>query len=307
MARWNVRHICGSAVAMMAVLAFATAALAQTPPAEQVSPAAPEKRAPKKPVPRPQNSASPSTVPQAKPRNEVDAAAAQNPISNMISIPFQNNTGFSAGPYRRTQNVLLIEPVIPFHLDAEWTLVTRWITPVINLPRFSPQEGGEFGLGTLQPQFYFVPSNTGSVLVGLGPQFQLPTATDDVLGVNKWGAGPALAALTIQGPWVIGVLANNMWAGTEERRVNRLTLNPFVNYNMAGGWYLSSSPVMTADWLLPASDRWTVPVGGGIGRVFKYGDQPINARVQLFDNVVRGAGVGSWMLQVQVQLLFPTR
>jgi hypothetical protein len=74
---------------------------------------------------------------------------------------------------------------------------------------------------------------------------------------------------------------------------------------MAGGRYLSSSPVMTADGFLPGSDRWMVPVGGGLGRVFKYGDQPINARVQFFNNVVKPAGVGSWMLPIQVQLPFP--
>lgn len=291
---------------MMVMLGVATAATAQMRPAERVGAAASAKRTPKKPIPSPLLSASPGAATQGKPHNGVDAAAAQNPISNMISIPFQNNTNFSAGPHRHTQNVLLIQPVIPFHLNADWNLVTRWITPVINQPRVSPTQGAEFGLGALQPQFYLVPSHTGSVLIGLGPQFQLPTATDHMLGVNKWGAGPALAALTIQGPWVVGVLANNMWAGSEGPRVNKLTLNPFVNYNMAGGWYLSSAPVMTADWLSHGSDRWTVPVGGGIGRVFKYNDQPINARVQVFNNVVRPAGAARWILQMQVQLLFPT-
>ncbi|WP_426425573.1 hypothetical protein [Bradyrhizobium genosp. A] len=240
----------------------------------------------------------------AKP--EADAQAAQNPISNMISIPFQNNTYFDAGPYRRAQNVMLVEPVVPVHLNADWNLVTRWITPVIYQPRLAPFQGAEFGVGNVQPQFYFVPAHTGSTVIGFGPQFQLPTATDNLLGVNKWGAGPALAALTIQGPWVVGVLANNMWAGTEGERVNRLTLNPFVNYNMAGGWYLSSSPVLTADWLAPTSQRWTVPIGGGIGRVFKVGEQAVNARVQLFDNVVRPINAASWILQMQVQLLFPS-
>lgn len=291
---------------MLMMLAAATAAPAKTKPAERVGAAASAKHAPKKPVPSPRPSASPGAAMQAKPRNGVDAAAAQNPISNMISIPFQNNTNFLAGPHRHTQNVLLIEPVIPFHLNADWNLVTRWIAPVISQPRLSPTQGAEFGLGTLQPQFYLVPSHTGSFLIGLGPQFQLPTATDHMLGVNKWGAGPALAALTIQGPWVVGILANNMWAGSEGPRVNKLTLNPFINYNMAGGWYLSSAPVMTADWLSRSSDRWTIPIGGGIGRVFKFNDQPINARVQVFHNVARPAGAAKWTLQMQVQFLFPT-
>ena len=297
--------ISGSGLAVLAMLGSATGAIAQTKLADNIGAAVPTKPAPKKLIPGPKLSAPPDAATSSKPHNGVEPAAAQNPISNMISIPFQNNTNFLAGPHRHTQNVLLIQPVIPFHLNADWNLVTRWIAPVISQPRLSPTQGAEFGLGTLQPQFYLVPSHTGSFLIGLGPQFQLPTATDHMLGVNKWGAGPALAALTIQGPWVVGILANNMWAGSEGPRVNKLTLNPFINYNMAGGWYLSSAPVMTADWLSRSSDRWTIPIGGGIGRVFKFNDQPINARVQVFHNVARPAGAAKWTLQMQVQFLFP--
>ncbi|MFG1321219.1 hypothetical protein [Xanthobacter autotrophicus] len=102
-----------------------------------------------------------------------------------------------------------------------------------------------------------------------------------------------LAVVMIQGPWVVGVLANTMWAGSEEPRVNQLTLHPLVNDNMAGGWFFSSRPVMSADGSLRGSDRWTMPIGGGIGCVFKYGDQPITPRGQLFNNVVRHAGAAS--------------
>lgn len=115
-----------------------------------------------------------------------------------------------------------------------------------------------------------------------------------------------LAVVTIQGPWVVGVLANTMWAGSEEPRVNQLTLHPLVNDTMAGGWFFSSRPVMSADGSLHGSDRWTSPIGGGIGRVFKCGDQPITPRGQLFTNVVRRAGAASWILQMPMQLRFPT-
>jgi hypothetical protein len=261
-----------------------------------------KKKLPQKPAANPQAAA--GAVAPAKSEN-ADAHAAQNPIANVVSIPFQNNTYFEVGPYRRPLNALLVQPVIPVKLNADWNLVTRWITPVINTPRVSLSQGTEFGLGNLQPQFYLTPAHPGAILWGFGPQFWLPTATDKTLGVNKWGAGPAAAALTIQGPWVVGVLVNNVWAGTEGQRINRLTLNPFVNYNLPGGWYLSSSPVLTADWLATSSERWTVPIGGGIGRVFKVGDQPVNARVQVFNNVVRPTNAASWAVQFQIQFLYP--
>jgi hypothetical protein len=47
------------------------------------------------------------------------------------------------------------------------------------------------------------------------------------------GAGPTVGVLTIQGPWVIGALTNNVWsfAGDGDRKaVNRMLLQPFVNF-----------------------------------------------------------------------------
>jgi hypothetical protein len=232
--------------------------------------------------------------------------AAQNPVANMISLPLQNNTGFSVGPYHRPQNVLNVQPVIPFKITPDWNLITRWVTPVIWQPRMSPGLGAEAGLGNVQPSFFLSPARPGKVIWGIGPAFWLPTASANTLGVNKWGAGPAVVALTIEGPWVIGALASNVWAGTTGRRVNQMTIQPFVNYNLPHGWYLTTSPVVTANWLARSQDRWTVPVGGGFGRLFKVDKLPINAQVQAFYNVARPQGAPTWTLRFQVQALFPT-
>lgn len=232
--------------------------------------------------------------------------AAQNPVANMISVPFQNNTNFNSGPYNRPQNVLNIQPVIPFKLTPEWNLITRWITPLIWQPRLSPTQGGEFGLGNIQPSFFLSPSEPGKIIWGVGPVLWLPTATDKVLGVNKWGAGPSAVALRIDGQWVYGALINNVWAGTQNNRVNQMTLQPFLNYNMPHGWYLTSSPVLTANWLASSGDTWTVPIGGGVGRLFKVGKLPVNAQVQAFYNVVRPNDGATWTMRFQIQALFPT-
>ena len=143
-----------------------------------------------------------------------DANAAQNPIANQASLPVQNDTNFRVGPLRETQKILLVEPVIPIKITPEWNLITRWITPVVSEPRVAPEVGPEFGLGNMLPQFYFSPAHPGAIIWGFGPQFWIPSATNKTLGVDKWGGGPAFVALTIQGPWMVGVLTNNAWAGT---------------------------------------------------------------------------------------------
>jgi hypothetical protein len=119
------------------------------------------------------------------------------------------------------------------------------------------------------------------------------------------GAGPAAAALANNGPWLFGIIANNVWAGSGKERVNQMTLSPFIYYHLKAGWYFVSSPVITSNWAATLSDGWTVPVGGGIGRLIKIDNQAVNTRIQGLYNAVRPDFGATWQLQVQVQFLFP--
>ncbi|HSN57565.1 MAG TPA: hypothetical protein VLT32_23040, partial [Candidatus Sulfomarinibacteraceae bacterium] len=139
------------------------------------------------------------------------ARAAQNPVAAMISLPFQNNTTFDYGPDDDVQNVLNIQPVWPFSLNAKWNLISRTIAPVISQPDL-PGIDGAFGLGDVNETLFFSPAQPGKVIWGVGPTFTLPTATDDVLGAGKWGAGLGMVALTMPGRWVLGVLVTNQWS-----------------------------------------------------------------------------------------------
>ena len=140
------------------------------------------------------------------------AKAAQNPIANMISLPFQNDTNFNVGPQNRPQNILNIQPVIPFHLGPNWNLITRTIMPVISQPAFAPGQDSQFGLGDIQFSAFLSPAKAKEFTWGVGPIVQLPTHTDDRLGSTEWGLGPTAVALRIDGPWLYGALANNVWS-----------------------------------------------------------------------------------------------
>jgi hypothetical protein len=107
---------------------------------------------------------------------------------------------------------------------------------------------------------------------------------------------------------VIGGLVRQLWsfAGDSDRKdVNQLLLQPFVNYNMEDGWYLSSSPIITANWEADSDDRWTVPLGGGFGKIFRIGNQPMNAQLQGFYNVEHPRYGPEWVMRFQLQFLFP--
>ncbi len=239
------------------------------------------------------------------------ASAAQNPIADLISLPFQNNTNIDTGQLNYEQNVLNIQPVIPLHLNDDWNLITRTIIPVIYQPSLFSGDDHDFGLGDIQFSGFFSPTKTfGGWMLGGGPVMRLATATDERLGARKWAFGPTAVAILIEGPWVIGGLCQNVWsvAGSGDQNVNEFLVQPFVNYNIpdSGGWYLTTSPIITANWQADDSDdRWTVPVGGGVGRVFRIGDQPVNVSLQGFYNVEKPDALGDWTIRFQFQLLFP--
>lgn len=236
------------------------------------------------------------------------AKQVQNPIASLISVPFQNNFNFGVGPNNVTQYVLNFQPVIPVSLNENWNLITRTILPTINQPSPAPGIRSAFGLGDLVPTAFLSPAKPSALIWGVGPTFTFPTATDPLLGSGKWSAGPAVVALTAPGHWVIGALANNQWsfAGWGSQSVNAMLIQPFVNYNLPDGWYLTSSPVITANWKADSDNRWTVPVGGGIARIFKLGKQPLNAQLAAFWNAETPKAFGAdWQLRFQLQFLFP--
>ena len=148
----------------------------------------------------------------------------------------------------------------------------------------------------------------------------LPTASDDALGSDEWGLGPSFVILTMPGKWLIGSLFSQIWSfgggGTRpesppsegvsfDKKVNLFAWQPFINYNMAKGWYLTSSPIITANWEASSGNTWTVPFGGGAGKIFKVGKQAMNAQVQAFYNVEKPQFGADWTLRLQLQLLFP--
>lgn len=205
----------------------------------------------------------------------------------------------------RTQHVVNIQPVYPITV-GNVNLINRAILPILYQP--IGDDDSEFGLGDLQYTLFLSPAESGRIIWGVGPSFSIPTATDDSLGTGKWSAGPSAVVLAMPGKWVLGALVSNLWsfAGDGDRPdVNALMIQPFINYNMKKGWYLSTSPVITANWNADEDDRWTIPVGAGVGRIFKVGKQPINASLGGYYNIEKPDGAPDATIRLQFQFMFP--
>jgi len=238
------------------------------------------------------------------------AKLAQNPVGNLISLPFQNNTNLNFGPEKGTQNVLNIQPVIPISVNEDWNIITRTILPVISMPSLGPGIDSTNGIGDTVFTAFLSPARPGKWIWGAGPVVQLPTNSSQELGNKNWGLGPSIVVLHLDhgSPWVYGVLVNNIWSLTSDKRggsYNNGLIQPFVNYNFKEGLYLTTSPIITVDWKAESSQRWTVPIGGGVGKIFHLGKLPVNTSLSAYYNVVRPDDGANWQIRAQVQLMFP--
>lgn len=245
------------------------------------------------------------------------AKAAQNPIADMISLPFQNNTYFGVGTDGDTANVLNIQPVYPVNAGA-WNVITRTIVPLVYVPDLTAglaelpsqdREGSKFGLGDINFSAYLSPAASGALTWGIGPSVTFNSATSRETGAGKYSAGPAAVVVYTPKPWVVGTLVRQLWsfAGNSSRdAVSQLLVQPFVNYNFGEGWYAVSAPIITANWESERSaDTWQVPIGGGFGKIFKVGAEPMNVSLQGYRMIESPRYGPDWEMRVQVQFLFP--
>ncbi len=240
------------------------------------------------------------------------AKAAQNPIAHMISVPMENDFYPQTGINKENEYVLEIKPVVPIPLSRDWNLITRTIIPVIQTPELAPGINGTSGLGDIQESLFFSPTKAGlgGIIWGAGPAISAPTATEHIYGSGKTSIGPTLVVLKSQRLWLFGSLAQNLWsveAGPKDRpAVNQMLLQPFVNYNLPHKWYLTSSPIITANWKVD-DGRWLVPVGGGVGKIVRFGKIPVNIYGQVFGNAEYPNGTSKWSARFQMQFLFPRK
>lgn len=259
----------------------------------------------------PGSAADPAAAVPAEDATEI-AKKLQNPLADLVSVPFQENANFGYGPRKGTQDILNIQPVIPFHVDENWNLITRTILPLTWQPRLGPRTGSAFGLGNITESLFFSPKNpVDGIVWGAGPAIVVPSATTGLVGSNIWGGGPTAAILKMDGPWVYGALTNNLFSfggrsGPGGNSYNSFLLQPFVNYNFKEGWYVTSSPIITANWQAKSGHRWLVPIGGAVGKVEKFGKLPVNLNLGAYYNAVRPSGLGpEWQLRASVTFLLP--
>lgn len=230
-----------------------------------------------------------------------------NPVASLVSVPLQYNYDANFGAADKgSKSVLNIQPVVPISLGADWNLITRTILPLVDQQDI-PEGTDKSGLGDTLQSFFFSPKEPiGGWILAAGPVGLYPTATDEGLGGEKWGAGPTVLALQQKGTWTYGLLANHVWsiAGDEDRADMSATfIQPFLSYITKTKTTLGLSAESTYDW---ENEQWTVPVNATVSQMLKVGPQIVSLVVGVRywaespDN-----GPEGWGVRAGVTFLFP--
>ena len=251
---------------------------------------------------------------QDEPKPAADDAAAiakklANPIGALISVPFQNNTDIGIGDYNGSRNTLNFQPIIPFSLSAKYSLITRYIVPVIAQYDITGEGTQEVGLSDALVSGWISNAVVKNGFVwGVGAAFLIPTATDDYLGTKKLGVGPTIIVLQQKSGWTYGILMNQIWsvAGDADRAgVNQMYLQPFLTHNWKSGAGLTVNSETTLNWEAGTTNAFINIMAGGLT---KFGNQLVQLQVGPRIHVVAPeGGMSAFGVRAAVIFVFPKK
>jgi hypothetical protein len=234
------------------------------------------------------------------------AKTVQNPLATLISLPFQANYNLGVGEYDRTFFNLNIQPVIP-HPGENWNVIVRTIVPVNSVPL--GELDAAVGIGDTNLSLFLSPANTGALTWGVGPAITIPTASNpELLGSGKLSLGPTGVVFYGIGKWTMGGVASNVWSVTgksDREDVNFFFAQWFLNFNIGKGWAIGTAPILTSNWKSDPGNRWVIPWGLQISKVWHIGPRPINIIVGYYTNSEHPEGGADSQVRFQLNFLFP--
>src|SRR5262245_56430821 len=228
------------------------------------------------------------------------AKQLSNPVSSLVSMPFQFNWEANVGPSKLTRFVLNVQPVMPFSINPKWNMIARVIVPMVSQPPLTEGGAATFGVSDVTTSFFFSPTELKAFILGVGPVIVLPSTSEPTLGSGKWSAGPTAVVLKQRGPWTYGALWNQTWSfsGDPSREdVNQMFLQPFLSHQATHTITLTVQSESTANWNA-SEQKWTVPINVVIAKLSSFGTFPASYQP--------GAGP-SWKVRGAIVILLPRR
>jgi len=236
------------------------------------------------------------------------AKKLNNPVSNLISVPFQQNYDCCYGPEDGGRYTLNVQPVIPVSLNQDWNLIIRTIVPIVKKEHAYPGDDTAFGVSDVTQSFFFSPKAEHDGLVwAVGPAVLWPLGEAD-LGTKKWGAGPTALLLKQEHGYTYGVLANHIWSfadadgGGDRPDVSQTFIQPFLSYTNKNATTFGVNAESTYNW---KTKGWTVPVNLTVTHVYKFGEQRVSLGGGVRSYAAQDGGGPEWGLRFIATFLFP--
>jgi hypothetical protein len=236
------------------------------------------------------------------------AKKLSNPISDLVSVPFQFNWQQKVGPLELSQFILNIQPVMPFELNRDLNLIARVIFPFIGQPPFLVNGLGANGIGDITASFFFSPRTDSEFTWGVGPAFVLPASYQPTIGSGQWSIGPTAVALKQHDKLTYGVLWNQVWsvAGDDRRPdVNQMFIQPFFAYQATKTWTLTIESESTANWEAD-THTWTIPIIFEVAKLSTFGHFPASYQFGIGGFPAHPEDGPSWMIRANIVILLPT-
>jgi len=238
------------------------------------------------------------------------AKKLSNPISDLVSVPFQFNWYQQVGTLELSTFVLNVQPVIPLKINDDWNLILRIIVPFVGQPPLFDGDVSTFGVGDMTTSFFFSPKSRNGLTWGLGPVFVTPSSYQPTIGSGHFSVGPTAVALQQTGKWTIGVLWNQVWSVAGDRRredVNQMFLQPFLAYQATHTLTLTVTSEMTGNWEAQDDDRWTIPLLFQAAKLDKFGTFPASYQLGVAPFVAHPDVGPTWNIRAAVVILLPKK
>lgn len=231
---------------------------------------------------------------------EVGAKLA-NPVSDVWALFTEFDLFFSDGDLNRGSSKvggrMIFQPVLPFPLygrgDEAWKFITRPAIPVLfsqPIPKGLDDFANLGGLGDTQLPMLISPPS-GNWLLGLGPTWLFPTATQEEFGQQQWGVGPAAVIGYHTKEWVGGVFPQYTfgiggWNGNDKPDASYLSMLYFFVYNLPDAWQIGFNPTISYDDNASSGNHWNVPVGLFVAKTTRIGKMPVKFQLGVEYSVV---------------------
>lgn len=229
-----------------------------------------------------------------------------NPISSLISVPFQNNSDYGIGEFNGSRNTLNFQPVVPIKINENLNLISRAVIPIISQYNITGRDTKQSGIGDAVVSAFFSPSKSGKLTWGIGPALLLPIGTNEFLTGKKFGMGPTAVALKQINGITIGALINQIWsvAGAQDRAdISQMFIQPFFNYNWPSGAGIGGNFEFTQNWKASTTTVWFNPTISGVTSLGKQKTQlAIGPRINL---AAPEGGKADWGWRASAVFLFP--